>query len=193
MAHDHDPNSFAHPAPVKMLLIVFFSLVILTILTLVMSEVDLGALHPFGFWIAMIIASIKASLVMAFFMHMLWDKAFNVAAFLSPFLFAALFIGLTLLDTTAYQDDINKFPRDPEPAKAAPVPAETAQLRTSPELTFVRWPSKAVESVAGTAGTATALEGHRTNQETVSGHFLSNFRDATRFVADPQGNDFFAL
>ena len=114
MAHDHDPNSFAHPAPVKLLLGVFFSLVALTVLTLVMATVDLGPLRPFGFWIAMFIATLKAGLVMAFFMHMWWDKGFNVLVFLSSVLFVALFIGITLMDTGEYRDNIEQFPRDPE-------------------------------------------------------------------------------
>ena len=118
MAHDHDPNSFAHPAPVKLLLAVFFALVGLTILTLVMATVDLGPLRPFGFWIAMLIASAKAILVMAFFMHMLWDKGINIVVFLSPLFFVALFIGLTMLDSTHYLEDIEKFPREPEPVTA---------------------------------------------------------------------------
>jgi len=60
----------------------------------------------------MIIATVKAFLVCAFFMHMWWDKTFNVVVFLSSTLFVVLFIGLTLLDTGHYQDSIDNFPRN---------------------------------------------------------------------------------
>ena len=116
MAHDHDPNSFAHPAPVKLLINVFIALVALTVLTLVLATIDLGPLRPFGFWIAMLIATAKATLVMAIFMHMYWDKSFNILVFLSSLFFVVLFIGMTLMDTGHYKDNIDQFPRDPEPA-----------------------------------------------------------------------------
>jgi cytochrome c oxidase subunit 4 len=67
------------------------------------------------------IATLKATLVALFFMHMWWDKGFNVLVFLSSFLFVSLFIGLTLMDSSHYQRDIEKFPREPEqPVVSAP-------------------------------------------------------------------------
>ena len=113
MAHhdNHDAHSFAHPVPVKLLLAVFFALIFLTILTVVTA----GQLpKPFGIWVAMIIATMKAALVMMFFMHMYWDKGFNVIVFLSSLLFVALFIGMTLMDTGHYLETINQFPRLPD-------------------------------------------------------------------------------
>ena len=111
MVDHHDHASFSHPAPVKLLLGVFVALILLTILTVVTA----GQLpRPFGLWVALGIATIKASLVMLFFMHMFWDKPFNVVAFLSSLLFATLFIGMTLMDTGSYQDSIDQFPREPE-------------------------------------------------------------------------------
>ena len=70
--------------------------------------------HAFHFPLAMMIATVKAFLVCAFFMHMWWDKGFNVLAFLSSLLFVALFIGMTLTDTDHYQSTIDLFPRDAE-------------------------------------------------------------------------------
>ena len=87
MAHDHD-HGFAHPAPLPMLYGVFFALVFLTVLTLLLA----GNLGPFGFVVAMIIATAKGALVMGFFMHMIWDKPFNVICFLGSVLFVFLFI-----------------------------------------------------------------------------------------------------
>lgn len=109
--HNHDHASFAHPAPIKLLLGVFFALIFLTILTVVTA----GQLpHPFGLYVAFFIATLKALLVMLFFMHMFWDKSFNTIVFMSSFLFALLFVSMTLMDTKAYQEDIDLFPRPAE-------------------------------------------------------------------------------
>jgi cytochrome c oxidase subunit 4 len=110
---DHPP--FNHPAPLPLLIGVFLALVFLTILTLVTSNIELA---QFAFAVAMLIATAKAALVCAFFMHMFWDKGFNILFFLSSTLFVSLFIGVTLLDTGAYKESIDLFPRAAEPAKA---------------------------------------------------------------------------
>ena len=116
MADNHDHSSFAHPVPVKLLLQVFFALIFLTILTVLTA----GQLpRPFGIWVAMGIATVKAALVVLFFMHMWWEKPFNIVAFLSSLFFVTLFIGLTLMDTGHYQDTIDQFPREPEPEPVA--------------------------------------------------------------------------
>lgn len=108
--HDNHPP-FNHPAPKPLLFAVFGALIFFTILTVVTSNFDLGA---FGFPVAMFIATIKAALVCAFFMHMYWDKSFNVLFFLSSVFFVALLIGMTLLDTDQYMETIDIFPRAAE-------------------------------------------------------------------------------
>lgn len=112
--HHDDLPRFNHPASTKMLFGVFFSLIALTLLTVATSALwsASGLPEAFAFPVAMIIASVKAFLVGAFFMHMWWDKSFNVVAFLCSGLFAALFIGLTLLDSTHYQESIDAYPRN---------------------------------------------------------------------------------
>jgi cytochrome c oxidase subunit 4 len=120
----HAHHDFAHPVPVRLLLAVFVSLVSLTILTVVVNEFDLGALDV---WVALVIATIKGSLVCLFFMHMFWEKGFNVVVFFSSLLFVTLFIGLTLMDTTAYRDQQDKFPINRRPAPTVPLPSSPAQ------------------------------------------------------------------
>ena len=44
------------------------------------------------------IASVKATLVAAYFMHLRYDKSFHGLVFISSLLFAALFLALTLID-----------------------------------------------------------------------------------------------
>lgn len=112
MADQHnDLPRFNHPASTKLLFVVFGSLIALTILTVVTSAVwPYSNLPPdLAFPVAMIIATVKAFLVCAFFMHMWWDKKFNVVVFLSSTLFVVLFVGLTLLDTGHYQDSIDSY------------------------------------------------------------------------------------
>ena len=97
--HDHshgDGHNFAHPMPVPMLLGVFFALVALTIITVVQANFDFGSIDVA---IVMTIATIKAALVAFFFMHLAWDKPFNVIVFFSSFIFVALFIIFTISDS----------------------------------------------------------------------------------------------
>jgi cytochrome c oxidase subunit 4 len=94
--HGHGEH-FAHPAPVSVLLGTFGALILLTILTVFIADnVELGS---FELLVSMGIATVKAVLVGAFFMHMFWDKGFNVLVFLSSLLFFALFIGFALMDS----------------------------------------------------------------------------------------------
>lgn len=102
-AHSQELENFAHPAPIWQLLLVFFALVGLTIITVYQSTFELGNMELI---LALIIATIKAALVMLFFMHMLHDKPLNVIIFMSAFVFVALFIGFTLMDAHAYRDSV---------------------------------------------------------------------------------------
>ncbi len=96
-------HGFAHPAPIWQLLAVFFALVGLTILTVFQATLDLGNLELI---ISLIIATIKATLVILFFMHMIHDKPLNAIIFISSFVFVALFLFFTLMDAHAYKDSI---------------------------------------------------------------------------------------
>ena len=64
-------------------------------ITVFVSRFDFGSANLL---IAMLIASVKASLVIAIFMHVKWDTAINKIVFLSSFLFLALLLIFTLSD-----------------------------------------------------------------------------------------------
>lgn len=102
-AADAGHHGFAHPAPIWQLLAVFFALVALTILTVYQATFDLGNLELI---FSLIIATIKASLVILFFMHMIHDKPLNAIIFISSFIFVALFLFFTLMDAHAYKDSV---------------------------------------------------------------------------------------
>ncbi len=118
-AHAGQHHGFAHPASVKSLLAVFFSLIFLTWLTVFQSTLDLGNAELI---VSLFIATIKASLVILFFMHMLHDKPLNAIVFLSSFIFVALFLGFTLMDAHGYKDSYEFQNVD-----SAPVVAQTTE------------------------------------------------------------------
>lgn len=109
-------HGFSHPMPVWQLLAVFFALIGLTGLTVYQSTFELGNME---LALTMVIASLKASLVILFFMHMLHDKPLNAIIFLGSFIFVALFIGFTLMDSSAYRDSIELKQIDPPVVEAA--------------------------------------------------------------------------
>lgn len=77
-------------------------LLILTVVTVGVSRIDFG---PANMLIAMLIASVKASLVILFFMHVKWDTAINKIVFLSSFLFLSLLFVFTLADQATRRID----------------------------------------------------------------------------------------
>ena len=101
--HDHgdDGHDFAHPMPIPVLVGVFVALVTLTIITVGQASFDMG---KFDVAIVMTIATVKAGLVIAFFMHLAYDKPFNIVVFMSSFVFVGLFVIFTLSDSQGTSD-----------------------------------------------------------------------------------------
>jgi len=100
----HDaPHGVGHIVPFKILFAVFVALTLLTVITVAASEVDFGEMNLV---VALAIAVIKASLVVLFFMHLLWDKPFNAIVFVGCLIFVGLFISLSLLDSGQYHKSV---------------------------------------------------------------------------------------
>lgn len=117
---EHAHASFAHPMAPRMLISVFLALVALTVITVVAAN------FPLGEWeivVSLTIATIKAALVILFFMHVLWDKPFNALVFISSLAFVTLFMGITLIDSKEYQPDIDQRVIERVPAEVV-APAE---------------------------------------------------------------------
>lgn len=108
--HDSHGGHLGHVAPMSVLIGVLAALILLTILTVGVTAVDLGSQG--NFVVAMIIATVKAVLVMGYFMHLFWDSKFNIVAFGSSFLFAALFFAMAFLDRSENQGDIDAWEAD---------------------------------------------------------------------------------
>ena len=91
----HSDEHLAHVMSPRMLVSVFAALVGLTLLTVAAAQISFGAWEV---WVSLGIASVKATLVAAYFMHLRYDKSFNGLVFISSLLFVALFLALTLMD-----------------------------------------------------------------------------------------------
>ncbi len=112
-------HGFAHPVSLKILVGVASALIVLTILTVALSDFQFGA---FDIWIAMGIAVAKGTLVALFFMHLFWDKRFNGFVFIASLFFVAIFIGFILLDTHTYKGGIRQYNQDHPPHSGPAVP-----------------------------------------------------------------------
>jgi caa(3)-type oxidase subunit IV len=102
--HDHDDHGLSHVTPVRLMITVFVSLLALTWITVAVTTFDLG--YAGNIILGMFIASIKATLVALYFMHLRWEKPINVIVATSGLLFALLFVAITLLDRSEYLEDI---------------------------------------------------------------------------------------
>ena len=77
------------------LLCVLAVLLVLTTATVWLSKVDLGGLN---IWAALLIASIKASFVLLFFMHLKYEGWLLKGSFIGTIFLLALFIGFVFWD-----------------------------------------------------------------------------------------------
>jgi cytochrome c oxidase subunit 4 len=104
---DHEHHGVGHVMPLQLLLGVGAALLVFTAITVWVTYVDLG--RSGNLLIAMAIATVKAGLVCAYFMHLRWDRPFNALVFASSLLFVSLFISLALLDKSEYEADIEEM------------------------------------------------------------------------------------
>lgn len=87
--HDHGPLSY------RFLTLIWVGLMILTAVTVAVSKVDLGFLNV---TVALGVASVKASLVIFFFMHLKYENWIIKGMVLTAFVILAIAIGLTFVD-----------------------------------------------------------------------------------------------
>lgn len=106
----------AHVVPRRILAGVLAALLVLTFVTVAATWFNFGGLN---IWIAIIIATVKATLVALFFMHLAYDRPFNALVLVATLCFVTLFMGLALLDTFHYRSNIDTF-RAQNPDRVAP-------------------------------------------------------------------------
>ena len=139
--HDHDEP---HITPLSIYLGVWGALVVLTAFTVIVSRFDFGSANTI---VAMIVATIKATLVALFFMHLLYDNKLNLVILMASFLFVAVFFTPTLIDlaTRGMIDPIktragyktanakpSTLPEAPVEVAPAPAPAPAAVEHAAP-------------------------------------------------------------
>ena len=91
---DHVPHILPFATYVKTLA----ALLVLTVITVAASYVNFGAAN---LWIAMAIATVKASVVALIFMHLFWDHKFHSIVLVMSLIFLGVFISFTMFDTEA--------------------------------------------------------------------------------------------
>jgi cytochrome c oxidase subunit 4 len=118
--HDDHGHGLGHIVPIKVLVATGGTLLVLTLLTVLATRIDFGA--NINLAIAMVIAVVKATLVILFFMHLRYDRLFHSVVFVSALLAASLFVGFTLMDTGQYQQTNIWNPSVPPTAPIGPRP-----------------------------------------------------------------------
>ncbi len=115
---------------------VLFALLFLTILTVAAASFNFGSANVV---IALAIASVKATLVALFFMHLIWDKPVNAIIAIAGFLFLGIFLMFDFLDVTSRVDPT---PRNlPNMQNATPAPDSMNPLKTPAPQPFAPVPA----------------------------------------------------
>lgn len=94
--HAHENHHEPHVLPLPVYYGVFGALLMLTVITYIVSFAGLPTSLSFG--VAMFVASCKATLVGAVFMHLIWDEKLNVIVIAVSVLAMLIFFSVTLMD-----------------------------------------------------------------------------------------------
>jgi cytochrome c oxidase subunit 4 len=107
-AHSHgdEPQPLVgHLVPYSTLFATGLALLFLTVITVAARYIDLGEAN---IYLAIGIAVVKATLVSLFFMHLRWDRPFNLMVLVGSMLFVVLMMVFCMMDVGQYQPTINK-------------------------------------------------------------------------------------
>ena len=109
-AHDSHGHGEPHPlvghlVPYSTLFATGIALLFLTVITVAARYIDLGEAN---IYLAIGIAVVKATLVSLFFMHLRWDRPFNLMVLVGSMLFVVLMMVFCMMDVGQYQPTLNK-------------------------------------------------------------------------------------
>lgn len=102
-------DAVGHITPLKVYLAIGAALLILTIITVEVSKIHLGAWNAIA---ALAIATVKGLLVALFFMHLLYDKKIYAIIVVLALVMLSLLIALTMADILR-RGDINEYEKLP--------------------------------------------------------------------------------
>ena len=106
----HHDDQIGHIVPVKFIVSICALLLFLTAVTVWVSRYDFTEINiaEMGIITALFVATVKATIVGLYFMHLRWDRPFIGFIFVGSILFVVLFICIALTDSLAYQPTIIK-------------------------------------------------------------------------------------
>ena len=110
-SHDHghghgEPHPLVgHLVPYSTLFATGAALIVLTVITVAARYVDLGEAN---IYLAIGIAVVKATLVSLFFMHLRWDRPFNLMVLVGSMLFVVLMLVFCMMDVGQNMPTENK-------------------------------------------------------------------------------------
>ncbi len=93
--HNQETGSVGHVAPAKLYVAIWAMLMTLTLTTVLVSFVDIG---PFNVVAALVIATIKGTLVVLFFMHLRYSPKLTMATVIAAMFWLFLLLSLTMTD-----------------------------------------------------------------------------------------------
>ncbi len=163
MAHAEEHHH--HITPKKTLFIVFGVLVVLTVVTAVTAQIDLGS---YNVPLALTIAFTKAALVLAIFMALKYDNRVNTLVFSVGAIFVGVFLLITLLDT-AFRGALGIMEAGVVEVPALPSASAAADTPDGPTL-FTAYLCNTCHSLDGIPGVGPSLQGlgSRLTREAVS-------------------------
>lgn len=105
-AHAHGTTHHGPKKPVRVYLLTLTTLLILTAITVLVAQFDLGAANVFA---AIAIATVKATIVALFFMHLLHDRPMNSIILCTALVMLGLLLSFSFMDSTTR---INLIPQN---------------------------------------------------------------------------------
>jgi len=90
----HD-DEYTHIAPASLYIGIWATLMAFTLITVLASFAELG---PFNIVVALLIATIKGTLVVLFFMHLRYSPKLTIAAVIASIFFLFIMFSLTMTD-----------------------------------------------------------------------------------------------
>jgi len=121
LVHEPTGHEGHHVTPMRTLVVVLIALMILTGLTVGASRIDLG--ETINLLLALLIASVKAALVIAVFMHLLYEKPILSIILFFCLATGALFLSLTMTELA------NRHAIDPKRAEILAQPEMVMQAK----------------------------------------------------------------
>lgn len=113
-SHGHEPHPLVgHLVPYSTLFATGGALLFLTVITVAARYIDLGEAN---IYLAIGIAVVKATLVSLFFMHLRWDRPFNLMVLVGSMLFVVLMMVFCMMDVGQYKSTIE--PGNPKAVKS---------------------------------------------------------------------------